>query len=70
MQYETKYRVLRTNGEIVEAEYIQTKGDDEKWPTFRLADGSLLGVSREKVLGEVTDDCPPEGIVRGPISKG
>lgn len=64
MQYEQHYRIIRTDGSIVEGTYIQTKGDDENYPTFVLADGLRLGVHRDAVLGPVIDDCPVDGIER------
>lgn len=64
MQYETKYRILKTDGSVIEGQYIQTKGNDEDYPTFVLADGSRLGVHKDAVLGPVTDDCPVDGITR------
>jgi hypothetical protein len=64
MQYEQRYRIIKTDGSVIEGTYIQTKGNDEDYPTFVLADGSLLGVHRDAVLGPVTDDCPVDGIPR------
>lgn len=64
MEYGKKYQIQRVNKEMVEGEYVQTRGDDENWPTFVLADGSRIGVYRSEVLGPVVDDCPPKGIER------
>jgi hypothetical protein len=64
MQYERYYRVIRTDGSVVEGQYIQTRGDDENYPTFVLADGLRLGVHKDAVLGPVIDDCPVDGITR------
>jgi hypothetical protein len=64
MQYERYYRIIRTDGSVVEGQYIQTKGDDENYPTFVLADGLRLGVHKDAVLGPVIDDCPVDGIPR------
>jgi hypothetical protein len=64
MQYEQRYRIIKTDGSVIEGTYIQTKGNDEDYPTFVLADGSLLGVHRDAVLGPVVDDCPVDGIER------
>lgn len=59
-----RYRILRTNKEVVEGERIQTKGDDENYPTFLLDDGGRLGVARANVLGPADDSCSVEGIQR------
>lgn len=67
MQYGQRYKILRTDQSIVEGEYIQTKGDDENYPTFVLEDGSRLGVHHSAVLGETRDDCPVDGIERPTI---
>lgn len=64
MQYGQRYRIERRDLSIVEGEYIQTKGDDDNYPTFELADGSRLGVHKDNVLGPVDDSCPPQGIER------
>lgn len=64
MEYGTRYRVRRMNGQIVEGEYIQTKGDDDNYPTLLLDDGARLGVTRANVLGPVDDSCPVSGIER------
>lgn len=63
MQYEQRYRI-RWRGEVIEGQYIQTKGNDEDYPTFDIGDGTLLGVHKDAVLGPVTDDCPVDGIER------
>lgn len=59
-----RYRILRTSGEVVEGERVQTKGDDENYPTFRLDGGGLLGVARTNVLGPADETCSVEGIQR------
>jgi hypothetical protein len=59
-----KYRILRTNGEVVEGEKIETRGNDEHYPTFELSDGTRLGVHISNVLGPVDDSCPVGGIDR------
>ena len=59
-----RYRILRINGEVVEGERIQTKGDDENYPTFLLDDGGRLGVARSNVLGPADETCSVEGIQR------
>ena len=64
MQYGQQYRILRVNGEVVEGKYIQTKGNDDEYPSFELGDGSLLGVHINAVLGPVIDNCPVDGIDR------
>lgn len=64
MQYEQQYRILKTDGSVIEGQYIQTKGNDQDFPTFLLGDGSRLGVRRDSVLGPVIDDCPVDGIKR------
>ena len=64
MQYGQQYRILRVNGEVVEGKHIQTKGNDEQYPSFELEDGSLLGVHIDAVLGPVIDDCPVDAIPR------
>ena len=64
MQYGQQYRILRVNGEVVEGKHIQTKGNDEQYPSFELEDGSLLGVHIDAVLGPVIDDCPVDGVPR------
>ena len=68
MQYGQQYRILRVNGEVVEGKCIQTKGNDEEYPSFELEDGSLLGVHINAVLGPVIDDCPVDGIPRPPLT--
>lgn len=63
MQYGQRYKIRSPYGEVIEAEHIQTKGDDERFPTFRLDNGSLVGISQTDVLGEAgNDDAPSEGI--------
>ena len=64
MQYGQRYKILRTDQSIVEGEFIQTKGDDDNYPTFLLNDGSRLGAHRDNVLGPVDDSAPPNGIER------
>lgn len=59
-----RYRVRRTNNEIVEGTLVQTKGDDENYPTFELGTGGRLGVHRDNVLGLVDDVAPHAGIPR------
>lgn len=59
-----RYRVRRTNNEIVEGTLVQTKGDDENYPTFELGTGGRLGVHRDNVLGPVNDVAPHGGIPR------
>lgn len=44
-----KHLIERTPGNYVIGEEIQTRGEDERFPTFRLEDGSLLGVKQDKV---------------------
>jgi hypothetical protein len=69
MQYGQRYRIkLHGSDRIVEGEYIQTKGDDENFPTF-IVDGMAIGVHKDRVLGLVTDDCPVHGIERFDIVK-
>jgi hypothetical protein len=68
MEYGRRFRILKTNKEVVEGELIQTKGDDANYPTFLLADGTRLGVHHSAVLARVDDDCGPQGIKR-PTSK-
>lgn len=58
-----RYRVRRTNNEIVEGTLVRTKGNDDHYPTFETASG-LLGVHRDNVLGPANDDAPNEGIPR------
>jgi hypothetical protein len=36
MQYEQRYRIIKTDGSVIEGTYIQTKGNDEDYPTFVL----------------------------------
>ena len=64
MQYGQRYRLLRVNGEVIEATHIQTKGNDIDYPTFERDEGGLIAVSKDNVLGPVTDDCPVDGIER------
>jgi len=59
-----RYRIRRTNNEIVEGTLVQTKGDDENFPTFELGTGGLLGVHRDNVLGLADDVAPHGGIPR------
>lgn len=59
-----RYRIRRTNNEIVEGTLVQTKGDDENYPTFELGTGGRLGVHRDNVLGPVDDVAPHAGIPR------
>jgi hypothetical protein len=63
MQYERQYRIKLSDGTVVEGTHIQTRGDDENFPTF-VVDGVRIGVHKSKVLGPVTDDCPVDGIPR------
>jgi hypothetical protein len=64
MQYGQRYRIkLHSNDQIVEGECIQTRGDDENFPTF-IVDGMAIGVHKDRVLGLVDDDCPVDGIER------
>jgi hypothetical protein len=64
MEYGHRFRIRKTNQEVVEGELIQTKGDDANYPTFLLADGTRLGVHHSAVLARVDDDCGPQGIER------
>ena len=64
MQYGQRYRLLRVSGEVVEGKLVQTKGNDDYYPTFELDGGGLLGIHRDNVLGPVIDDCPVDGIPR------
>ena len=59
-----RYRIRRTNNEIVEGTHIQTKGDDINYPTFEVPGLGLLGVYRENVLGPASDMAPHGGIPR------
>lgn len=63
MQYGQRYR-FQFGPTIYEGEYIQTKGDDDNYPTFVVEDGPRLGVHKDHVLGPVDDSCPPQGIER------
>lgn len=58
-----RYRFRRINGEILEGTLVQTKGDDDNYPTFDTASG-LFGVHRDNVLGPVDDVAPHAGIPR------
>jgi len=62
--YGTRYRIRRINDDVLEGVLVQTKGNDEYFPTFELDDGSLLGIHHSNVLGEVDDSCPVNGIER------
>jgi hypothetical protein len=62
--YGERYRIRRTNNEIIEGTHIQTKGDDENYPTFELGTGGRIGVHRDAVLGLASDDAPHSGIPR------
>jgi hypothetical protein len=62
--YGERYRIRRTNNEIIEGTHIQTKGDDENYPTFELGTGGRIGVHRDAVLGLASDVAPHGGIPR------
>jgi len=62
--YGERYRIRRTNNEIIEGTLIQTKGDDENYPTFELGTGGRIGVHRDAVLGLVNDNAPHGGTPR------
>lgn len=59
-----RYRIRRTNNEIVEGTLVQTKGNDDHYPTFEVTGLGLLGVHRDNVLGPVDDVAPNAGIPR------
>lgn len=63
--YGETYRLLRLNGDVIEGEHVQTKGNDGGYPTFRLADGGFLSVASINVLGPRDDSCAVEGIENG-----
>jgi hypothetical protein len=45
-----KYRIdFAGDGNLVVGEKIQTRGDDERFPTFVLEDGSVIGVAEDRV---------------------
>lgn len=50
-----KYEIKKLNGEVVRGEKIQTRGDDENFPTFLLEDGSYLGVYKDRVIREIEE---------------
>ena len=61
--YGIKYLIERGDGkDNVVGEMIQTKGNDDEFPTFRLEDGSVLGVHKSAVISEV-EDLPLGGIL-------
>ena len=62
--YGERYRIRRTNNEIIEGTHIQTKGDDENYPMFELGSGGRIGVHRDAVLGLSSDMAPHGGIPR------
>ena len=51
-----KYAIERTDKKIVYGRKVQTKGNDEEFPTFELDDGSLLGTHHSHVLYEIKED--------------
>lgn len=59
-----RYRIRKINGDIIEGEKVETRGDDENYPTFLLDDGGRIGVHVSNVLGPVDDSCPVDGIER------
>lgn len=64
MQYGKRYKIRRINGDVIEGECVQTRGNDENYPTFQRDDGTFIGVHHSAVIGLVDDVCPPGGIER------
>lgn len=63
MSYGTKYIIQRSDTEIVMGTEIQTRGNDEDFPTFVLEDGSQFGCARSRVLGEVVEPTPQKKLL-------
>lgn len=64
-----RHRIRRINGEVVEGEMVPTPKGSPDYPSFRLDDGSLIGVHYSAVLGTVDDDCGPRGIERPELTE-
>ena len=54
----TIYKIERTPKVFVFGEKIQTRGNDEDFPTFVLADRTMLGVDKKRVVEE-EHECGP-----------
>jgi len=59
-----RYLIERSTGRFVEGVKIETKGEDDRYPTFELEDGTRLGVFHESVIKQITDEAPVHGIPR------
>jgi len=50
-----KAQIKRLSGEIVIGEQVQTRGDDDNFPTFILEDGTRLGTHRDNIVEWIED---------------
>lgn len=56
MQYGKRYLLRRTDGSYSIGEYIQTRGNDDEYPTFEV-NGKLVGVAVKDVIHEITNEA-------------